>query len=358
MVVDRAGERRIVACGGRGRVDEHAAGFGDLFPRAERSDELYGTSGRERARGQNQECGNEQKCEQPAEEPTLECIPAGDATRSWQTHEAGPFWRYRCIVEKLHLRHEISQGRAKEDEMIVPNIRSSFGRAEAAYLIWILARGNERSRTQWEARLQEEGFDAVLDDPRTFNALLSGRELSSAPPEIVFYVLVRHALLEDGITDRAIADYLAALIVTFGNDGRAYHIVSEPVEYHYLTDIVAEGDRSSGRRAFMLRAHLGEFALWLSGLFPDHITARVQRRGAPGIDYFEQLGSTGYRMASRFSDAEEIGLAALYRNCADSFPALRIALNRIADRHIFPSTGDRIDRLLRQVADQFRERIP
>lgn len=240
--------------------------------------------------------------------------------------------------------------------MIVPNVRASFGRTEAAYLIWLLARGNEASRLHWEARLQEEGFDSILDDPRTFNALLSGRELSSAPPELVFYLLVRHALLEDGIADRALADYLAALIATFGREGRAYQIESEPVEYRYLTDIIAEGDRSSGRRAFMLRAHLGEFALWISGLFPDHIAAREHRRGAPGLDYFEQLGSTGFRMASRFTDAEQIGLAELYRNCADFFPALRIALNRVADRHIFPATGDRIDRLLRQVADQFHDR--
>jgi hypothetical protein len=114
--------------------------------------------------------------------------------------------------------------------MIVPNVRASFGRAEAAYVIWLLARGNEQNRGAWESRLQEEGFDAVLDDPRTFNALLAGRELSSAPPELVFYLLVRHALLEDGITDRALADYLAALIATFGRLGRADQIESEPVE--------------------------------------------------------------------------------------------------------------------------------
>ena len=241
--------------------------------------------------------------------------------------------------------------------MIIPNVRASFGRPEAAYLVWLLSRGNEQTRLQWEDRLREEGFDVILDDPRTFNALMAGRGLSSAPPELVFYLLVRHALLEDGIADRTLADYLAALIATFGREGRAYQIAAEPTEYHYLTDIVAEGDRSTGRRAFMLRAHLGEFALWLSGLFPDRISARVQRRGAPGIDYFEHLGSTGFRMASRYTDAEEIGLATLYRNCADFFPALRIALNRIADRHVFPATGDRIDRLLRQVADQFNERV-
>jgi hypothetical protein len=168
-------------------------------------------------------------------------------------------------------------------------------------------------------------------------------------------VLIRHALLEDGINDRGLADYLAALVLTFGRGGRAYHIADDNTEYRYLVDIVAAGDASSGSRAFMLRAHLGEFALWLSGLFPDHIVAREQRRAAPPISYYEELGSTEYRLAARYDDAELHGIAELYRNCADFFPALRVALNRVADRHLFPATGDRIDRLLRQLADQFRQ---
>lgn len=240
--------------------------------------------------------------------------------------------------------------------MIVPHIRRSLDRGDAAYLVWLLTRGDDQAREHEEQRLQEQGLDALLDDPRTFNTLLAGRDFSTASPQLVFYLLVRHALLEDGIADRSLADYLAALLLTFGRGGRAWRIEDGPAEYRYLVDIVAEGQRSTGRRAFLLRAHLGEFALWLSGLFPDHITARVHRRGAPGIDYYEQLGTTGYRMAASCTEAERHGLAELYRNCADFFPALRVALNRVADRHLFPATGDRIDRLLRQVADEFRQR--
>jgi hypothetical protein len=238
--------------------------------------------------------------------------------------------------------------------MILPNVRSTFGRAEASFLIWLLTRGSEVARDREEARLRELGFDVILDDPRTLNALLAGREFSSAPPELVFYVLVRHALLEDGINDRGLADYLAALLIAFGRGGRAYRVVDDTREYRYLVDIAAAADQARGRRAFLLRAHLGEFALWLSGIFPDHLTARVHRRAAPPLSYYEEMGSVGYRLASRYNDAERHGLAELYRNCADFFPALRVALNRVADRHLFPVTGDRIDRLLRQVADNFR----
>jgi hypothetical protein len=237
--------------------------------------------------------------------------------------------------------------------MIVPNIRSTFDRRDASFLVWLLSQGAEAARSREQARLDDMGLDAILDDPRTLNSLLAGTQFSTARPELVFYVLIRHALLEDGINDPGVADYLASLVLAFGREGRAYHITEDNTEYRYLVDIVAAGDQSTGQRAFLLRAHLGEFALWLSGLFPDHITAREQRRAAPPISYYEELGSTGYRLAARFGEAELHGLAELYRNCADFFPVLRIALNRVADRHLFPVTGDRIDRLLRQVADSF-----
>jgi len=242
--------------------------------------------------------------------------------------------------------------------MILPNVRATFDRGDAHYIIWLLTRGSDSAREREEARLREDGFDMILDDPRTLNALLSGKQLSTARPELVFYTLIRHALLEDGITDRGVADYLTALVLAFARGGRAYQIAGEEQEYRYLTDIVAAGEQSTGRRAFMLHAHLGEFALWLSGLFPDHISARVHRRGAPPISYYEAMGSNGYRLAARYEDAEQHGIAELYRNCADFFPALRVSLNRVADRHMFPVSGDRIDRMLRQVADSFRQKQP
>jgi len=237
--------------------------------------------------------------------------------------------------------------------MIVPHVRASFGRAEAAFVIWLLSRGVEAERDRLEERLREQGFDAILDDPRTLNAVLAGPKFSSASLELTFYLLVRQALLEGGMDDRVLADYVTSILVAFGRTGRAFRPEDEPRQFYYLSDIVSAADATTGSHTFRLRVHLGEFALWLSGLFPDHITARTRRRGAPGLDYYEQLGATGFRLAARSPDAESWGLSGMYRDCADGFPDLRIALNRIADRHLFPATGDRIERLLRQVADEF-----
>lgn len=238
--------------------------------------------------------------------------------------------------------------------MILPNVRASFGRSESSFVIWLLTRGSESDRDRAEQRLVEEGFDTILDDPRTFNALLAHGGFSTAPHPLVFYLLVRHALLEGGVRDRVIADYIAALLIEFGHGRRAYRVdgVENP-EYMYLVDLLEAAENASGHRQFMLRAHLGEYSLWLSGLFPDHIEARTNRRGAPGIGYYEAMGATGYRSAADHRAAEQNGLDRVYRSCAELFTALRIALNRVSDRHLFPLHGDPVNRVLRQVRDNF-----
>lgn len=239
--------------------------------------------------------------------------------------------------------------------MIFPRLRGSFGRTEAALLLTLLA-PEPKSREREENRLREEGIDAILDDPRTLNAILTTTGITTAHAPLVFYLLVRHALLEDGINNPVVADYLATLLLEFGRERRALRPGADDTEeYEYLVDIVESLTDAEGRDAFILRAHLGNFSLWLSGLFPDWITARVHRRGAPGLRYYEELGATGFRLAADTSTAESCGLDHLYLTFAHNFPSLRIALNRIADRYLFPSTGNPVDRLLRQVKDGFRE---
>lgn len=239
--------------------------------------------------------------------------------------------------------------------MILPNVRASFGRAEAGYVIWLLTRGSEAARENAETRLRDEGFDAILDDPRTLNALLAhDGAFSTAPQSLVFYVLVRHALLEHGIGDRLMADYLSALLINFSRGKRAYHVdENDQTQYAYLVDLVTAAEAATGHHRFLLHAHVGDFALWLSGLFPDYISARVQRHGAPGIEYYENLGATGYRMAADSRSAAHNGMNQVYHSCADAFPDLRIALNKISDRHLFPTRAESLDRLLRQLADEF-----
>jgi hypothetical protein len=236
--------------------------------------------------------------------------------------------------------------------VILPNVRASFGRDEAGTVVRLLAGGDEGARARIADRLRDEGLDTLLDDPRTLNAVLTAEH--HAPSSLVFYLLVRHALLEGGIDDRTLADYISALLMEFGKEDRAFKVdPAEPGGFLYLVDLVAAMDTPDGRRQFLLRTHLGNYALWLSGIFPDFVSARVHRRGAPGLEYFEEMGATGYRLAADTPTATDHGLDGLFRLAADTFPELRVALNRVSDRYLFPTSPGAVDRLLRQISDAF-----
>ncbi|HUF11608.1 MAG TPA: hypothetical protein VMN78_00745 [Longimicrobiales bacterium] len=235
--------------------------------------------------------------------------------------------------------------------MILPNVRASFGPRELAFLVGVLgetAAGRQRAA----ARLADEGIDRLLDDPRTLEAVM-GRGVSAAPLELVCYLVVRRALLQVELDDRTLADYLAALLIDFSRADRG---VEQAKNFAYLVDVLGEIEQSAVSRVFELHAYLGEYSLWLSGVFPDRIVARVHRRGAPGLGYYEEMGIAGYRTAAEHRRAGDLGLNRLYLDCAERFPELRIALNRVSDRYLFPTAAPTVDRLLRQVASEFRAR--
>jgi hypothetical protein len=239
--------------------------------------------------------------------------------------------------------------------MILPTLRASFGRDEALHLVDLLGRDDPDTRERARARLERDGIDALLDDPRILNALLTDPDVG-APPRVVFYVLVRHALLEGGIPDPLTADYIASLMLRFGHGSRAYRVSdSREEEYRYLVDLVAEMREADSQKAFPFWCHLGNYSLWLSGLFPDHLEWRVNRKGAPPIDYYEKMGSTGFRLAAGSTQAEALGVALLFQRVARDFRPLRTALNRLSDRYLWPSSGNPVNRLLREVRHMLPE---
>src|SRR5690606_23253767 len=136
-------------------------------------------------------------------------------------------------------------------------------------------------------------------DAALVRALLQRRGLDAAPAPLFFYLLVRHAFLERAIHDRRLADYTAAVLLEFGRLGRRDPESGTFLPHTlYLADILMELERARGEREFLLRAHLGNLALWLAGVFPDYITGRVQRRGAPPLAYYDELGASGFRAAA------------------------------------------------------------
>jgi len=238
--------------------------------------------------------------------------------------------------------------------MILADVRSRLTREDVALALSLIAQGGSEARERGEDALRERGLDAVLDDPALLPALVDTPRGGHASLALFSYVLVRHALLQIGERDRLLADYAASVLLHFGLRDRARRIGGADDEtYDTLAGLLESAECSEPRRAFLVRAHLGNYALWMSGLFPDRIAYRQWRRGGPAMEYFEEMGRRGFQMAAEHRLASEHGVALLFALAAERFPVLRVALNRISDALLFPRNHSP-ERLMRQVQDEAR----
>ena len=240
--------------------------------------------------------------------------------------------------------------------MILANVRHQLGRNDAQLAMRLIARGSGEVLEEAERTLRDRGLDALLDDPRLLDALREAPQGAVASFPLFAYVVVRHALRRLGEDDRTLADYAAAIVMHFGVRDRAQRISEGDDQlYDSLAQLTSDIMDADSRRSFLVRAHLGNYALWLSGLFPDYIETRRWRRGGPDLDYYEEMGQRGFRLAAGHRLAAEHGLTPLFSAAADRFAVLRMALNAVSDDMLFPDASSP-ERLMRQVRDEARWR--
>ena len=238
--------------------------------------------------------------------------------------------------------------------MIVANVRQGLGRDDAQLALRLIARGSGDALETAETTLRDRGIDHLLDDPRLLAALLEARQGAHASFALFAYVVVRHALRGAGEDDRMLADYVASIMVHFGMRGRALRIAdADDQTYDTVAALLGDVEDADAQRAFLVRAHLGSYALWLSGLFPDFIETRRWRRGGPDLDYYEEMGRRGFQLAAAHRLAAQHGMTALFAEAAEKFAVLRLALNSVSDRLFFPNVHSP-ERLMRQVRSESR----
>jgi hypothetical protein len=241
--------------------------------------------------------------------------------------------------------------------MILADARRRLTRADAQLAVRLVSRNSTERMAHAQQRLSDEGLDAILDDRSLPRELIESKYGAYASLPLFLYVMVRHSLLSAGEHDRALSDYLTAVLLAFGARGRSER-VSEADDQVYVTMAALMGDVNDAdpRRAFLVQVHLGNQALWLAGLFPDHIEQRHWRRGGPTIDYFDEMGRRGFELAAKHRMAEQYGMSGVYSSVAARFGLLRAALNRLSDQLMFPNNHTP-ERLMRQVSDEARWKL-
>jgi hypothetical protein len=100
----------------------------------------------------------------------------------------------------------------------------------------------------------------------------------------------------------------------------------------YLSDLLLALREASPTQAFLLRAHVGNYTLFLTGIFPENIERRRNRLGAPGCSFYEEMGRMSFRAVAGHQVARAWGLTQIFHGLSEQFHEVRVALNQLADR--------------------------
>jgi len=238
-------------------------------------------------------------------------------------------------------------------KMIQPNCRVQFAAEDVEFILSVLGRRIGDAECLVKLLADVESRDAILDDEELFHALLERHGCLRVSSHFYFYILVRRVFKRSGIEDRAVADYVAEMLAAFAQAEQARCVVpgeSNPLDYFF--EMLAALQKADDRTSFHIRAHIGNYSLFLSGVFPERIRVRAERRGFPNLKYFESLGRSQFRAASDHRLAQRYELSEIFSTLAERFETTRLALNDISDR-LFSLSG--VDYSLETLLNQHRD---
>ena len=216
--------------------------------------------------------------------------------------------------------------------MIRANCRARFTAADFEFVVRTLARSQTDHVSLVDLLSDDDTRDSVLDHPRLVDAILSNPGQLRISSQFYFYVLARHVLQQAGITDRKMCDYVSSLLETFSRANRLD--TSDSIDNRgrqYICDMLIALKKATPEQTFLLRAHAGNYSLFISGIFHEN-TQRRSLRGAPDIEFYEQIGRTNYQLVAAHETARRCELNDVFEGLADRFHDVRLALNELSDR--------------------------
>src|SRR6266513_1249124 len=225
--------------------------------------------------------------------------------------------------------------------MIRANCRARFTAADFDFIVRTLARFRTVSVSLVDLLSDSDTRDSILDHPRLVETILSNAGHLRISSQFYFYVLARYVLQQAGIGDRKLCDYVGSLLETFSraNQLQSPDKIDPPKDgfagannraHEYISDMLIALTRATTAQAFLLRAHVGNYSLFLSGIFHEN-TQRRSLRGAPDLAFYEQIGRTNYQLVASHATARRCDLSDVYEGLAGRFREVRLALNRLSD---------------------------
>ena len=167
---------------------------------------------------------------------------------------------------------------------------------------------------------------------------MSQRISDQHPLRQLFNELVRETFRAQlGVNEPGVPEYMANMLVDFTHRDRLFCLRNaRGRQLEEVAEMLMEGDVSLNAASFErereVRKHVGDYTLFFTGLFPEHLK---RPRRSLSLDYFVdyvKAGKESYRIVSKFDQFEYRRVAPLFRRLAENFELCVYGLNRVRDR--------------------------
>jgi len=153
------------------------------------------------------------------------------------------------------------------------------------------------------------------------------------PLNRLFAGLTEHTFLTTlGVADPPLIDYLSVLLSRFLHVRDIYRLRSSAGRpLSEVVDMVIEAEQlpPDGRTSREFHRHIGDFALFWTGIYPESLEQlQAKSRKDAFIDYCTQ-GKRSYFIASTYEDDQSKEEARVLRRLSDEFELCAYGLNRV-----------------------------
>lgn len=160
----------------------------------------------------------------------------------------------------------------------------------------------------------------------------------SHPLRRLFTELVeRHFFHHVRVRDARTVGYVADLLTAFTHADTLYRV--RDARRRRLDDVgelLLESDplgaQGSFERERAVRKHIGDYTLFMTGMFPESVVAQRRRRAFPRLDLlvdYVQAGKESYAIVSSFDQFEYRQEAPLFRRLSQTFELCVYGLNMV-----------------------------
>ena len=218
-------------------------------------------------------------------------------------------------------------------------------------------------------RGDEDIIGKMIDSDRVFSKVMNCKErILEVSPYFLFSLLLRRALREkredtefieetieilnstETITpwnrnrllglleDKKVSNYIVNVLTKFAKSSRLFKIVEgEEESYNYIVDMIADSLRSDNIKKFYIYCHIGNYALFLTGMIPEYIEYRYEYKQRPVDEhYYVDFGKAYFSLASEHINARKNRLSDTLSQLSEGFEVVVQVLRFMNSEYLYP----------------------